>query len=167
MLMLLSMHVTSVLFLVRFNNFALTTGFYWSYTLLLKSPVLMHSCIMYTCIQEILIMQRKLIVSYIPCGNVWGRVEVCNLFSIIAECFSVSLIIVQAQQVLVECQSEVMLVCLFVTILRLNKTGPMVYEFTYLSGTYRSWYHRNARRRTGRLEDDSRLKNKSRDIEDG
>ena len=38
--MLLSTHVTSVLFLVRFNNFALTTGFYWSYTLLLKSPVL-------------------------------------------------------------------------------------------------------------------------------
>jgi len=35
MLMLLSMHVTSVLFLVRFNNFALTMGFYWSYTLLL------------------------------------------------------------------------------------------------------------------------------------
>ena len=30
MLMLLSVHVTSVLFLVRFNNFALTTGFYWS-----------------------------------------------------------------------------------------------------------------------------------------
>ena len=29
-----------VLFLVRFNDFALTTGFYWSYTLLLKSPVL-------------------------------------------------------------------------------------------------------------------------------
>ena len=34
MLMLLSMHVTSVLFLVWFNNFALTMGFYWSYTLL-------------------------------------------------------------------------------------------------------------------------------------
>ena len=30
-----NMHVTSVLFLVRFNNFALTMGFYWSYTLLL------------------------------------------------------------------------------------------------------------------------------------
>ena len=29
---------------VRFNNFALTAGFYWSYTLLLKSPVLMRSC---------------------------------------------------------------------------------------------------------------------------
>ena len=29
--MLLSTHMTSVLFLVRFNNFALTTGFYWSY----------------------------------------------------------------------------------------------------------------------------------------
>ena len=40
--MLLSVHVTSVLFLVWFNNyFALTTGFYWSCTLLLKSPVLM------------------------------------------------------------------------------------------------------------------------------
>ena len=41
--MLQSVPVTSVLFLVRFNNFALTTGFYWSYMLLLKSPVLMHS----------------------------------------------------------------------------------------------------------------------------
>ena len=41
---MLSVHVTSVLFLVRFNNFALTVGFYWSYTLLLLSPVLMHSC---------------------------------------------------------------------------------------------------------------------------
>ena len=30
-----ALHVTSVLFLVRFNNFALTIGFYWSYTLLL------------------------------------------------------------------------------------------------------------------------------------
>jgi len=40
--MLLSAHVTSVLFLVWFNNyFALTTGFYWSYTLLLKLPILM------------------------------------------------------------------------------------------------------------------------------
>jgi len=38
--MLLSVHVTSVLFL---DDFALTTGFYWSYKLLLKSPVLMHS----------------------------------------------------------------------------------------------------------------------------
>ena len=27
-------------FLVRFNNFDRTTGFYWSYTLLLKPPVL-------------------------------------------------------------------------------------------------------------------------------
>ena len=44
MLMLLSMHMTSVLFLVWFNNFTLTMGFYWSYTLLLWSPVLMHSC---------------------------------------------------------------------------------------------------------------------------
>ena len=42
--MLLSVHVTSVLFLVWFNNSALTTGIYWSYTLLLKLPVLMHSC---------------------------------------------------------------------------------------------------------------------------
>ena len=32
MLMLLSVYVTSVLFLVWFNNFALTMGFYWSYT---------------------------------------------------------------------------------------------------------------------------------------
>ena len=38
--MLLSAHVISVLFLVQFDNFALTMGFYWSYTLLLKSPVL-------------------------------------------------------------------------------------------------------------------------------
>jgi len=35
MLMLLSVHVTSVLFLVRFNNFTLTMSFYWSYMLLL------------------------------------------------------------------------------------------------------------------------------------
>ena len=34
----------SVLFLVWFDNFALTTGFYWSYTLLPKSPVLMRFC---------------------------------------------------------------------------------------------------------------------------
>ena len=38
------MHMTSVLFLVRFNNFALTMGFYWSYTLLLQLPVLMFLC---------------------------------------------------------------------------------------------------------------------------
>ena len=37
MLMLLSVHMTSVLFLVWFNNFTLTMGFYWSYTLLLQS----------------------------------------------------------------------------------------------------------------------------------
>ena len=43
LLMLLSTHVTSVLFLVQFNNFVLTMGFFWSYTLLLKSPVLMCS----------------------------------------------------------------------------------------------------------------------------
>ena len=30
--------------LVWFNNFASTMGFYWSYTILLKSPVLMGSC---------------------------------------------------------------------------------------------------------------------------
>ena len=35
MLMLLSMHVTSELSLVLAGNFALTMGFYWSYTLLL------------------------------------------------------------------------------------------------------------------------------------
>ena len=35
-----------VLFLVQFlNNFDQTTGFYWSYTLLLKLLILMHSCI--------------------------------------------------------------------------------------------------------------------------
>ena len=32
LLMLLSVHVTSVLFLVQFNNFVLTMGFFWSYT---------------------------------------------------------------------------------------------------------------------------------------
>ena len=32
MLMLLSVHVTGILFLVRFNNFTLTMGFYWSYS---------------------------------------------------------------------------------------------------------------------------------------
>jgi len=36
MLMLLSVHVTGILFLVQFNNFTLTMGFYWSYTLLLQ-----------------------------------------------------------------------------------------------------------------------------------
>jgi len=35
MLMLLCVHVTSILFLVLAGNFALTMGFYWSYTLLL------------------------------------------------------------------------------------------------------------------------------------
>jgi len=34
---------TCVLFVVWFNNFAPTMGFYWSYMLLLKSPVLTHS----------------------------------------------------------------------------------------------------------------------------
>ena len=43
LLMLLSAHVTSVLFLVQFNNFVLTICFFWSYTLLLKLPVLMCS----------------------------------------------------------------------------------------------------------------------------
>ena len=38
-------HMTAgVLFLVRFNNFDQTTDFYWSYTLLLKPPVLMRFC---------------------------------------------------------------------------------------------------------------------------
>ena len=40
--MLLSVHVTSVLFWVRFNNFAPTMNFYWSYKLLLKSLILMR-----------------------------------------------------------------------------------------------------------------------------
>ena len=44
MLMVLSVHVTSVLFLVLAGTSALTMGFYWSYTLLFQSPVLMHSC---------------------------------------------------------------------------------------------------------------------------
>ena len=43
--MLLSVHVTSVLFLVWFT---LTMGFYWSYTLLLQLPVLMCSCVSYS-----------------------------------------------------------------------------------------------------------------------
>jgi len=37
------MQVTGVLFLVWFNNFTVTMGFYWSYTLLLKLPVLTRS----------------------------------------------------------------------------------------------------------------------------
>ena len=43
--MLESVHVTSVLFLVRFNNFALTMGFYWSYntlTLVNRSYALLY-----------------------------------------------------------------------------------------------------------------------------
>ena len=40
--MLVSMHVTVFLFLVRFNNFAMNTSFYWSYRLLLKQPILMN-----------------------------------------------------------------------------------------------------------------------------
>ena len=50
MLMLLSMHVTSVLFLVRFKYFTLTMGFYWSYTLLLQWPILLRSWSAYTLI---------------------------------------------------------------------------------------------------------------------
>ena len=37
--------MTSVLFLVQFENFDQTTGFYWSYMLTLQVPVLMRSCI--------------------------------------------------------------------------------------------------------------------------
>ena len=44
------MHVTSVLFLVRFNHFAPTTCFYWSYTLLFKSSVVM--CSWYNLIEQ-------------------------------------------------------------------------------------------------------------------
>ena len=45
MLMLLSVHVTSVLFLVQFNNFTLTVGFYWSLTLVARSyALLIESC---------------------------------------------------------------------------------------------------------------------------
>ena len=43
MLLLLCVHMTRVLFLVLAGNYALTMGFYWSYLLLLWSPVLMHS----------------------------------------------------------------------------------------------------------------------------
>ena len=42
LLMLLSVHVTSVLFLIRFNNFAQLWGCN-GYMLLLRSAVLMHS----------------------------------------------------------------------------------------------------------------------------
>ena len=42
--MLLSVHVTRVLFLVLVGNSALTMDFYWNYMLLLQSPVLMCSC---------------------------------------------------------------------------------------------------------------------------
>ena len=48
MLMLLNVHVTSVLFLVRLNNFALTMGFYWpelhTLTLIARSYVLLIHC---------------------------------------------------------------------------------------------------------------------------
>ena len=37
-------HVTGYSILVRINDFDLTTGFYWSRTLLLKPPILMHPC---------------------------------------------------------------------------------------------------------------------------
>ena len=51
--LLLSMR-QGVLFLVRFNNFDRTVGFYWSYTLLLEPTVLMcsyiHVCMSSVCI---------------------------------------------------------------------------------------------------------------------
>ena len=42
-----------VLFLVRFNNFDRTTGFYWNYTLLLKPPILMRSCCVHLVLCEL------------------------------------------------------------------------------------------------------------------
>ena len=47
MLTLLSVHVISVLFLVLVANSAPTMGFYWSYTLLLLSPGLLPTCILF------------------------------------------------------------------------------------------------------------------------
>ena len=73
--MLLSMHMTSVLFLVQFNNFALTTGFYWIYTLLLKLLVLTrswttHTLVLRSSLSPILItssIQPSLLVSSYCC----------------------------------------------------------------------------------------------------
>ena len=42
--MLLSAHVTSVLCLVWFNSFVLTTGFYWSYTQVTHPPYVLLLC---------------------------------------------------------------------------------------------------------------------------
>ena len=42
-----------VLFLVQFNNFDRTTGFYWNYTLLLKPPILMRSCCVHLVLCEL------------------------------------------------------------------------------------------------------------------
>ena len=69
--MLLSMHVTRVL--GRFNNFALTTGFYWSYTLLLKSPVLMRSC-------------HHFVLSNIPITAIMYILDCFNTRLFISEC---------------------------------------------------------------------------------
>ena len=57
--MLLSAHVTSVLFSVQFNNLA---GFYWSYTLLLKSPFL--CALVQTHTPEIGLTRRRFILVF-------------------------------------------------------------------------------------------------------
>ena len=75
---MLSVHVTSVLFLVWFNNFALNMGFYWSYTLLLKSPVLMRSwCISISLFQ--VMMTPKLYMYHSPCSNTTGLTNLTSL----------------------------------------------------------------------------------------
>ena len=75
-LMLLSVHVTSVLFLVRLNNFALTTGFYWSYMLLLKLPVLMRSWLCTVGIGNVKSTVQREQNCYLPvtefCSMPWG-----------------------------------------------------------------------------------------------
>ena len=75
MLMLLSVHVKSVLFLVQFNNFALTMDFYWSYTLLLKLPFL--------CALVVAIKRN-------PCSHFLVEVGVCDdsaaVVEVVEEC---------------------------------------------------------------------------------
>ena len=65
MLTLLSVHVTNVLFLVRFNNFTLTMGFYCNYTLL--------STVHFTCNQSRCAYSQCMLVcismTFEPTGN--------------------------------------------------------------------------------------------------
>ena len=57
MLKLLSMHMTSVLFLVQFNNFALTMGFY-SITLVARSYAL-FVCMYEHCVRQVFVTVTK------------------------------------------------------------------------------------------------------------